>query len=401
MKFLNLIICFTLFSITFLGCKKEVITEAVDPIILDKDITSDKILTNINLDPEADDYIVTKQDLNVAAMLTIEPGVRIAFEANTSMKFPYTGKGSIIANGTSLLPIFFTGKTKSPGFWKGVLVVSADIKNSFQYCTFEYGGGATLLASSNPLCNLLIAKQATVQGKCNINNCTFTQSKGMGLSVSEEAKLLSFKSNNFISNQLAPMQVPVSEVSQIDGSTNFSNGNTYNGIEIIGTSLQELSASNWNKLSNASSYKILESINILSGLTIQAGAVFDMSTGTLLRTTFPNGYISAIGKPNEEIVFKGINSGKGSWKGILFTSSDLKNELTHCIISGAGGGGLITGLSNANIGIFTQSANTGKLKISNCTIEDGAGCGISFDSKSIVTQGTNVFLNLTGANVCN
>jgi hypothetical protein len=386
-------------SLILFGCTKEKST--TDAIILNADITNDTVLKNINPDASENDYIVTKSDLNVTAKLTIEPGVKIAFEANTSMKFPFTGKGSIIAKGTSALPIIFTGKTKTKGFWNGVLLVSADTENTFEFCTFEYGGGASLLSSASPNCNLLVAKQATVPGKCNISNCTFSESKGMGLVITENAELLSFKSNSFVSNLLAPMQVPPSVVSQIDSTSSFSNGNGYNGVEILGLNLQELTEVKWHKLSNASIYRVLGNINVLSGLNIQAGASFDMATNVLFRTTFPSGYIKAIGQPTEKIVFKGVNAGKGSWRGLLFTSSDLKNELSHCIISGAGGGQLITGLSNANIGIFTQSGNIGKLKISNCTVENGAGCGLSIDTKSIVTQSSNTFLNLTGSNICN
>ena len=47
---------------------------------------------------------------------------------------------------------------------------------------------------------------------------------------------------------------------------------------------------------------------------------------------------------------------------------------------------VITGINNANIGIFTQSGNTGKLILNNCDITNSAGCGISIDPNSILTQ---------------
>jgi hypothetical protein len=386
-------------STLLVSCTKD--EPVIEPTKLDKDITTDMILTNINPDPSAIDYIVSKENLNVTAKLIIEPGVTIAFEANTGLYLPYTGKGSIISKGTTSLPIVFTGMTKTPGFWNGILIATADTNNAFEQCTFEYAGGKGLFGSGNPLCNVLIAKVATVIGKVNIRNCTFQHSKGMGLCVTKEAELLSFESNAFISNELAPMQVPPSEVDMINSTSSFSNGNGYNGVEIIGQNLEQLAEVKWNKLSNASSYKILGSITVLSGLDIQPGAIFDMETGVLFRATFPKGYIKAVGTGTDKITFKGVNAGKGSWKGILFTTSDLNNELSHCIISGAGGGSLITGLSLANIGVFTQSGNVGKLKINNCTIENGAGCGLSIGANTAVVQSGNTFLNLTGGDVCN
>jgi hypothetical protein len=373
----------------------------IEPSVLAEDINSDRTLQNINEDPAAVDYIVTKENLNVNAKLTIEGGVTIAFEANTSLRFPYTGTGSLAAIGTESSPIIFTGKVKTPGFWKGILIATASVENMMQYCTVEYAGGGILHSSGNPVCNLLIAKVATSVGKLNVGHCTFQHSKGMGVAVTESAQLLSFIANSFISNELAPMQVPPSMVHMIDATSAFSNGNRYNGVEILGGELDDVVDRKWNKLSNASSYHILGNFAAITGLVVEAGTVLDMSAGSLFRASSPKGYIKAVGNNSDKVVFQGLNNVKGSWKGILFASADSRNELTHCIVKDAGGGSLYTGLPNANVGVVTQTGHIGKLTIANSNLENSAGCGLSFAANTMVTQNALVFLENVGANICN
>ncbi|MFP4092648.1 MAG: hypothetical protein ACLFUB_19935 [Cyclobacteriaceae bacterium] len=67
-------------------------------VIIDGDITEDRVLENIIDDPEQADYIVTTL-VNVGAKLTIQTGVKVVFEEDKGLTVQSSGK--IIANGTA------------------------------------------------------------------------------------------------------------------------------------------------------------------------------------------------------------------------------------------------------------------------------------------------------------
>ncbi|MBN9682020.1 MULTISPECIES: hypothetical protein [unclassified Corallococcus] len=57
-----------------------------------------------------------------AGALTVEPGVRLQFEAESGLRITETG--SLVARGTAEAPIVFTGRTETPGYWKGISILS-------------------------------------------------------------------------------------------------------------------------------------------------------------------------------------------------------------------------------------------------------------------------------------
>jgi hypothetical protein len=98
-------------------------------IIISADINEDTTLEDIIEDPNIADYIV-RGYLDVNAVLTVEPGVKIAFDANAGFFIKGVNTTGVIkAVGTSINPIIFTGATASPGFWRGISIQSKDVRN--------------------------------------------------------------------------------------------------------------------------------------------------------------------------------------------------------------------------------------------------------------------------------
>lgn len=75
-------------------------------------------------------------------LLTIEPGVKILFEASTRLKID-EGGGGIKAIGTVSDPIVFTGVNKVPGGWDGIYFHSEHPLNEIAFAEFHYSGGST------------------------------------------------------------------------------------------------------------------------------------------------------------------------------------------------------------------------------------------------------------------
>jgi hypothetical protein len=82
-------------------------------VVLEAEINADRVLTNIVADPNLPDYLANT-DVRVAAKLTIQPGVVIAFALDKGM-YINNPQGVLIAKGTAGQKITFTGKDKTKG----------------------------------------------------------------------------------------------------------------------------------------------------------------------------------------------------------------------------------------------------------------------------------------------
>ena len=88
-------------------------------------------------------YVVTGDVIvNPDITLTIEPGVKVAFESNLALYV----NGTLIAKGTTSQPIYFTTNLDSPSlddYW-GMIDFRDTSENSvLQHAMVEYGGNAT------------------------------------------------------------------------------------------------------------------------------------------------------------------------------------------------------------------------------------------------------------------
>ena len=128
-----------------------------EPVIINQDINQERRLTNVFDDPTIPDYLVTA-DIHVTAHLTIDPSVTIAFEAGKAMYID--NPGIIYATGWGDKDIIFTGKNKTPGYWKGLIINSSSTLNKLERVTIEYGG-------SNPANGIEVAANLGMTSKGN------------------------------------------------------------------------------------------------------------------------------------------------------------------------------------------------------------------------------------------
>lgn len=122
-------------------------------------------------------------DIEIEATLTILPGATFEFEANTEIVFgvPFgRPEGILRAIGTSDDPITFTGATKTPGYWQGIVIVSTSNQNEMSHCIVEYGGSDAILAGEPANITLDIFNFAP---SLTITNSTIRNSAGCGIYV--------------------------------------------------------------------------------------------------------------------------------------------------------------------------------------------------------------------------
>jgi len=365
-----------------------------DPIVIDEtisigeDINAPTTWTNQNDDPNDIDYKIL-ENIDINDVLTIEPGVRIAFESGVLME---VRDGALIAIGTAAERIVFTGCESINGYWSGIRFRSDDVRNEMDFCEISYGGSSDLNA------NILVDDFAGVASKLTLTNSVITNSLNTGLLVDQDATLISFANNVFSDNDGTPLVTSANSVHQIDAASNFSDNNGFNGVEIVESTLTTNVAVSWTKLSNEGQYYISGDFEIEAGLTIDAGCVFIMEPSILLGVERDGGYLIAEGTPTDKIVFDGLVNDQPSWSGIRFRSDDVRNILNYCTIN-AGGSNELSG-TKTNIALDDFAGVASKATIQNCEITGSGGCGIFVDSDAELTESNNVFSGNVLEDVC-
>ena len=85
------------------------------------------------------DYLVKNDVRADLAVLTIEPGTVIEFEAGVQF---HVG-GTIIANGSSSNRIVFRGAAETSGFWRGIKFETSNTSNQMSFVTVKDAGSST------------------------------------------------------------------------------------------------------------------------------------------------------------------------------------------------------------------------------------------------------------------
>ena len=386
-------LCFTTLIVSFAACAKEADPITIEPQTINANITVETTLEDINDDPNAIDYIVTKSSWTIQKGLTIAPGVVIVFEADT--KLTVDNEGYLIAKGTASKPILFTGKEKTPGFWRGICFLTVDTRNELTHCTIEYGGGGTLIGGE-PNANVGVCFYNGQKSTCKINNTIVQHSKSIGIHANKLSEILEFKNNSLKNNAAAALSIGSGNADILDNSSSFTDNNGYNGVELQGGRLEEPNETTWKLLKNGTPYKLLESIQLYSGLLLEPGVTIEVAANVSIKIEKNQGFLTANGTPSQKITIQGFVKSSGFWKGIVFESNDLRNILSHCTIEHGGSTDIGSGLGKSNIALNFQSA----ARVENCLIQSGGGCGISKQVNTQLIQTNNTFLGLAGNNVC-
>ena len=366
-----------------------------EEFLITENITEDRTLEDRLSDPTKADYIVDG-NITVTAELIIEPGVVIEFEANSSLTIEV--EGTIVADGTSSKPIVMTGINKTPGFWKGVLVFSPKITNVLNNVTISYAGGAPV----NDIWFNLKANLAVDDfspGKISLSNCTFSHSAGLGVAFDQNALIQSFSNNSFSNNALAALRCDAVAISKLDSGTSFTGSNGFNGVEVVKTYVEEQNSITWPVLKDGAPYKVLDDIELRSGVTIQPGAKFLFEPTRVLIVEVDASLI-AIGTADQPIVFTGSVTSAPSWRGILFFSPNVLNKMSYCEVAYAGSDPINDIWLDFKTNIGLDNFANAKLELTNSNIHDGGGCGVYVDSGCTLTQSGNTFSGLAAGNIC-
>ncbi|WP_162054237.1 PKD domain-containing protein [Pontibacter pamirensis] len=367
--------------------------------ILSEDITEFTVLENREADPAKPDYIVTN-NIQVKARVAIAPGVVIEFEADKGLEV--LPQGYITARGTATQKIVFTGKTKTPGFWKGILFDSNNALNELTQVEVGYAGSSTMRdMPENVKTNVGITGTAITAASLSVKNSSFTNANGYGMYVLGEIPV--FSDNSFSDNSSLPLFVTANQIHKLDAASTFTGAAGSNMIGIGGTVHQQTTGVTWPLMQDGTKYVAIHDLAIEGGVTVAPGVSIEFMSNKGLSVNW-TGYLKAKGTAANKITFTGLDKMKGFWKGIIIQSNNSMNEMDHVEVSYGGKGDYATGNQafKANVvlwGDFSMIGQEGTLKVSNSSFTHSGGYGMAVQSAggTLAAFGNNSFSHNLGA----
>ena len=342
-------------------------TEAIDAetsvsiVEISDDITADRTLYSDTL------YVVT-DEVDLQALLTIEPGTTIEFENDTG--FELRSSGGLVADGTESDPILMTGTEETPGSWNGIFVRSSENDNNLlNWVTVEYGGGEDFTGAAP---GNVVVGHGTNSASISITNSTLRQSGSDGLWVRSNGDLPNFEGNTLTQNEQAPAAVGYNNVHLLDdGSTYTGNSEEYvyarSGNTIEDTDVQ------WDNLDvpyrvGTSEIEVRDvDLVIAPGTTLE----FQEDAGIEIST---DGGLIADGTEDDPILFTGTSETAGWWNGIFVESRNADNLLNGVTVE-YGGGDDFVGAPAGNV-IIGSGANEGEMNVTNSVLRTSAEYGV-------------------------
>ncbi len=370
--------------------KLTVKAEYTEPVVLDKNITSDTRLFDRMIDPAKPDYLV-KKDLPVSAALSIDRGVNISFERDKGISIEE--KGAILSLGSDEQRIYFTGLQAERGFWAGIRLFSPGSSNTFEFTDIQFGGSKIAFTNTKAGLALFGNNKAQVA----LRDCKFNQNGGFGLYVQNGSVLRQFARNSFTGQAEAGLLIDAYNAAALDSKSSFSGSNGRDVVEISSSDMKDIQNVTWPAFEDATPYRLLGNMAIETGWTLAPGVVVEAARDAMISIN-RNGYLSAKGNTGKKIIFKGASGNTSYWRGIIFYSNSDQNQLESAEITGAGSSTIVSGQKAA----VTAYGKGAKLTILNSQISQSGGHAIMYTSDADINSNaetSNTFSGISQKNL--
>lgn len=351
-------------------------TTSSNVVIINDDINDDMTLTNRVSTPGVPDYCIT-EDIEVSAVLTIEPGVEISIAANIGILID---DGVLIANGTADNPIVFKAKTSGEK-WKGIgFLFSDDFRNTMNFVNITDGGSEAL-----SIIDEKAALGVSSFSALNITNSTIDGSANEGMFVDEGSELGTFSNNTIKNCGGTALIIAAEQIGQLDILSDFSQNNGENRVEITDGNVDLDDPAVWPALANNVPYLITESIDVESQVDISAGATFLFEPDLSLQISSDNAAFKVNGTAELPVQFMAEDPDL-PWRGIGFIlAGDVRNSINYAEISHAGVD--FISISDVKAGLLASSFST--VSITNTTVTNSASNGIYISDGSEIIAFSN------------
>lgn len=119
-------------------------------------------------------------------------------------------------------------------------------------------------------------------------------------------------------------------------------------------------------------YYALNSVEVTAGLTLEPGVVLELGSDVHLLVSGDLSYLNAEGSPEKNIILRGMDKVKGSWKAVEIASNNVNNKLNYVQIMHAGS----SEVSNHKTALILDGQAPAKFSIKNTHISQSAGYGL-------------------------
>ncbi|MFK8055865.1 MAG: hypothetical protein AB8F78_07070 [Saprospiraceae bacterium] len=378
---------------------------ATGPVLIDDDIDEDRTLTNQFEDPLAVDYLVTDSDWKIFAGLNIDPGVRIAFTADSRM-FIENGGYVVADGGPAADQIHFQGEVERSGHWRGIGVLSADTRNSLSYVTVRHTGSSDNWVSNQRAAIGLY--ELSTRGQLSLSHVVISDGEGFGLyipggGIYRAGTLRSVEALEVYNMSQSAVHITIQAADLLPAGILLA-GNGFDGVEISNSRIEASEEISLGSIGNGQSFLLPKGLVISGELLLRPDTRFLMGAGTSIEVR-TGATMQVLGSETGPVSIAGEAPNAGHWQGIAYFSSDSRNLIRHARISNGGSSAIYGTLHAANIGVVSNSNSPASLTLEDVEITSSAGCGVSTGTRELgqgaITLTRVVFTGITGDNECN
>jgi hypothetical protein len=348
---------------------------AGDPLKLENTISANRTLPDRG---PGIDYIVDGMlYLEGTALLTVEPGVTIAF-ASVSSGIRVEENAGLKMVGTAEKPIILTGpvNNNNKGAWYGIIYYSARADNMMEYVQLINGGTQSSEAAIYLNGNSML----------RMSHSSITGSAANGIMM-YDGTLPVFTNNSISGCEEYPIWCTKEiHLANIGSSNTLTNNNKPVVLARFSGGVEEnITISN-----PGVPIRFSEELLVTKDLNLQAGVILEFEYGTRL-TVRNGGMLTAIGDAQNAVVLRGAKDEAGYWAGICIENT-RNNRLEHCIVSG---GGFDSYAMQSNISTWYDS----KLTLSNVKLMKSSGYGFQYSDNMTLEHSAVSFDQCAKGNV--
>ncbi|MGB3617385.1 MAG: hypothetical protein WBA12_04650 [Catalinimonas sp.] len=323
------------------------------------ELACDAFTSNIVLEngPSPVDYIISCS-MTASAQVTVEAGTVIHFKENSAIDV--TSSGSFRAVGSATAPIVFRGTENTEGWWRGIYFASPSNNNQLEHVTIQDAGSERVRCCDEP------ATLYQASGKLSLKNVTLRNGDGNGINARPGGEFTAYENVRITTHDEYPLILPVSRLSEIDGTDSDYSGNEEDFFFISGNISDDVVLPKINI-----PYLMSGIVGIGAGLTIEAGAEIAMVTNAGIRVD-SDGSLSIEGTSDDPVVIRGAEATSGYWRGIYLNSNSGRNRINYARISDAGSDRVACCDAAA-----TLYLSSGRATVTNSTFSNGKSFGIT------------------------
>ncbi|MEM6925946.1 MAG: right-handed parallel beta-helix repeat-containing protein [Myxococcota bacterium] len=328
-------------------------------------------------------YALSDGVLDITDVLRLEAGVEFVMPAAGGLGV--YDNGALELAGTATAPVKIRGDLDIRGAWRGIHIETNSPLNRFTHAEISNAG------SNYVYCCRDIATVYLEDGRLSLSDTTLSKGSGYGVYARPDA-VLEFDRNTIRTHTEAPLFLSPEQAGELDGRASTYVDNNDNHVRIEGFTID--GATTWPD--NGVPYLLAPNtvINVTAGLTVEAGAevVLEESAGI---GVYNDGFLNAVGTAARPIVFRGLTDIPGFWRGIHTETDTSSNELTHVTLRNAGR--TYVYCCNVPAALLVRA---GTMTVTESTITDNDGCGVSVSAGALLTESGNAFARNEDGDIC-